>query len=515
MKRIGILGVLILLLSSCHLFTKDEKQQHEAMKAPSNVLYTCPMHPEIVQDHPGTCPLCKMDLEQSAAVTQAPVYTCPMHPEIVQDHPGTCPLCKMDLEQSAAVTQAPVYTCPMHPEIVQDHPGTCPLCKMDLEQSAAVSHAPVYTCPMHPEIVQDHQGTCPLCKMDLVQSVQQQHHETEFDRLTKSANQYVMAAVNTVEVKQKTLTAEIPVTGKISYDPREVFTLSAKVSGRVEKLYVKYLYQPISKGQKLMELYSKELLTEQENYIYLLKNDPSNQTLLKTAEERLLLQGLTPEQIHKLKSEKKAIPYITVYSPISGHLHNLRGENFAGSLAMNNTENLSEALIREGMYVQKGQAVFSIYNTHKLWALLNLYAPQTALVKAGQEVQLNVDGRVVPGSYKINFIEPEIRSGQNMLTARVYISNENGSIMIGANVKGQIMAGEKTGFFIPTSSIVDLGNRQMVFLKEKEVFRAHQVQTGSVLNHMVEIISGLKEHDLIAENAQFLIDSESFIKTDY
>lgn len=62
-------------------------------------------------------------------------YTCPMHPEVVQDHPGSCPKCGMALEpKGVPVQQTKVeYTCPMHPEVVQDHPGACPKCGMALE----------------------------------------------------------------------------------------------------------------------------------------------------------------------------------------------------------------------------------------------------------------------------------------------------------------------------------------------------------------------------------------------
>src|SRR5437773_6653366 len=63
------------------------------------------------------------------------MYTCPMHPEVRQSRPGSCPKCGMALEPLAitpAVTKTE-YTCPMHPEIVRDAPGSCPICGMALE----------------------------------------------------------------------------------------------------------------------------------------------------------------------------------------------------------------------------------------------------------------------------------------------------------------------------------------------------------------------------------------------
>lgn len=408
------------------------------------------------------------------------------------------------------------YTCPMHPEIVKDEPGQCPICKMDVvEKKEEASSDKKYTCPMHPEIIQDKPGICPKCKMDLVEMKNEgkTSSEAELAILLKPTNKYVIAQVKTIEKKQQTIPLVIQVTGKISYDTEEIFTISSKVAGRIEKLYVKYLYQPVSKGQKLLDIYSKELVTEQENFIYLLKNDPDNTTLIKTAEDRLLLQGLTADQVKKIKTERQIIEYISIFSPFSGHLHDLVGEKSADMTSMNQ-QNQKELLIKEGMYIQKGQAIFNIYNTNKLWALLNVYPENQPLIAKGQKVNLYIDGKELDGNLKIDFIEPEIKVNQHTVTARVSLFNLNSKIKVGSNVKGTINAGQKKGFFIPATAVVDLGNNQVVFLKKNNLFRAHKISVGAVLNDKIEILSGLNERDLIAENAQLLMDSESFIKTE-
>jgi P-type Cu+ transporter len=65
----------------------------------------------------------------------APLYTCPMHPEIQQNHPGSCPRCGMALEPVAPIQSVSktAYVCPMHPQIIRSEPGNCPICGMTLE----------------------------------------------------------------------------------------------------------------------------------------------------------------------------------------------------------------------------------------------------------------------------------------------------------------------------------------------------------------------------------------------
>ncbi len=142
--------------------------------------YVCPMHPEVIQDEPGSCPKCGMNLMPREVQANAPhshtepntesndhsshdpqhtdhaavEYTCPMHPEVVQSEPGSCPECGMNLEPREIEAQqdhqhmdhaAVEYTCPMHPEVVQSEPGSCPECGMNLEprepQSSRHDHA--------------------------------------------------------------------------------------------------------------------------------------------------------------------------------------------------------------------------------------------------------------------------------------------------------------------------------------------------------------------------------------
>ncbi|MEN8232134.1 MAG: heavy metal translocating P-type ATPase [Thermodesulfobacteriota bacterium] len=81
-------------------FISGKKQEDTEEEPVAGRQYTCPMDPEIIQDHPGSCPKCGMALESMTPAIPATriEYTCPMHPEIVQDEPGSCPKCGMALE---------------------------------------------------------------------------------------------------------------------------------------------------------------------------------------------------------------------------------------------------------------------------------------------------------------------------------------------------------------------------------------------------------------------------------
>ena len=125
---------------SCCDHGQSAPVQRPEHPGPADADYTCPMHPEVRQPDPGTCPTCGMALERALppAGGARAAWTCPMHPEVARDTAGTCPSCGMALERAmppAGGTRA-AWTCSMHPEVVRDVAGSCPSCGMALERSA-------------------------------------------------------------------------------------------------------------------------------------------------------------------------------------------------------------------------------------------------------------------------------------------------------------------------------------------------------------------------------------------
>ena len=269
-----------------------------------------------------------------------------------------------------------------------------------------------------------------------------------------------------------------------------------------------------------MDLYSKDLETEQQNLLFLLQNDAENFSMIKATEQKLSLLGLTQMQINQVKLSHKIFSSVSIYSPYTGHLHDIMQTDNVNTSGMGMgdgaTSSTSRDLqIREGMYVSKGQTIFNIYATQKVWALLNVYPDAQNSIKKGQELKLEIDGlKGKEVDAIIDFIEPVIRDNQKNITVRVYLNNPSGEIKIGAIVKAKSAGQKHKGLFVSSSSIVGLGLSNIVFVKQEGVFKSQKVVTGIRSGEWTEIISGISKEDSIAQNGQLLMDSESFIKTE-
>ena len=375
----------------------------------------------------------------------------------------------------------------------------------------------VYTCPMHPEIVRNAPGNCPVCGMDLVkkQTGNNAVRDVELDALLEPANEFVVASIPVTTIEQREEAIELNAVGRVAYDTRQAGAISSRVKGRIERLYIRYNYQPIKSGQRVMDIYSPELVTAQQNLLFLLKNDPGNGSLINAAKERLLLMGMTTGQVAEVMRTKTSRYSVAVYSNYSGFVTDL-------NTAMNNspadgmpaqTLRNQELSLKEGAYVQTGQALFSVYDPARAWILLDLFPEQQSLVKEGNMVKIVPE--TAPGhsfSAKINYVEPIFRPGAKTLSARVYFNNAAMQLPIGSRVAANIIALSKNASWLPKESVLSLGRNKIVFRKEPGGFRAHKVVAGMEINRLVQILAGLSVSDSVAANAQFLIDNEAFIK---
>jgi Cu(I)/Ag(I) efflux system membrane fusion protein len=370
----------------------------------------------------------------------------------------------------------------------------------------------LYTCSMHPQIIRDQPGQCPICGMTLTRKV---NDLQSAPNSTEPVNESAISAVPVTTIKQRSEAITIEAIGNIQNDTRELATISAKVAGRIKKLYVRYRYQMIMPGDKIMEIYSPELSTAQQNLLFILKNDSSNSSLIESAEQKLLLAGMSTQQLQQLINTRQPSLTISIYSNAMGHVHEAGEEtmNATGQMQESNYTLTQPLSIREGMYLQAGQKVFSLTNPHKAWAVLNIFPENQHVVKIGNTVTITPEtmpGKAFKGS--IDFIEPAYRQGNKTLTARVYFDNYEPGIPIGSQVRATILRSGAEGNWLPVEAVRSLGLHDVAFVKTSSGFEARKVQTGIREKNQVQIINGLTITDTVALNAAYFTDSDSFIK---
>jgi Cu(I)/Ag(I) efflux system membrane fusion protein len=401
-------------------------------------------------------------------------------------------------------------------------------CKSDKH----AEHADTYTCPMHPTVTSDKQGVCPVCGMALVRKAREGEEvkiTEDLARLIKSPNEVVASSITTIKPTYKAMDGSIEALGIVTYDSRNVYTVPARIGGRLEKVYLKYPFQKVSKGQKIAEIYSPEGITAQRELIYLMENDPGNTELISSSKHKLLLLGFSSAQIDELIRRKEPSFTFSIYSAYDGYVIEddqqapaITSSSSASTMngGMANTSGVSSAqsgsgtsgeLIRAGSYVSPGQTIFKIVNTSSLFVELNLPVSEAGSVRADGEITLDM-GSGIPEKKTIGLVQPFFERGVEFLKLRVYMKRGE-NIQIGQLVTATLPVHTPETLWVPKEAVVDLGLDHVVFVKDREVFKAMKVNTGVRRNGWIEIKSGLASSDELAGNAQYLVDSEGFIKS--
>lgn len=407
------------------------------------------------------------------------------------------------------------------------HEGHAPEEKTGHESHNAEEKA-VYTCPMHPEILRDAPGSCPICGMDLVKKENgHAKHTAGLDSSTmllKPTYEYVLSATATIRPERKSLSMNIEAPGYLTYDARQLRAVSARYGGRIERLYVRYPFQPVQKGQRLLDIYSPDIATAQQDLIFLKENDPHNATLLENARRRLSLLGMTDQQIREVEASRKPLLSLPVFSLYAGLLVENPGGGPAGTMPGGGMKDdkvappppavvgAAELSLKEGMYVQPGQRLFGLQSLATVWAILEFYPSAVQSLKVGQAVELHIESFAEPFRGKINYIEPLYGSGSKNLRARVYLPNPGGRLKPGTLLTATVQTGSHSALWIPVSATIDLGRDKIVFVKTADGFQSRKINTSHRSGQMLEVTAGLSPDDEIAENGQLLMDSESFVK---
>ncbi len=506
----------------------------KSTKMANMVQYTCPMHPEVITDKPGKCPKCGMNLvamtpekksqAPKEAVIQAALYVCPMDPEVTSDKPGSCSKCGMDLVKSSGSdsTVAPSsittgnnenkpaeiisakYVCPMDPEITSDKPGRCSKCGMFLKAAATDTTKSMPMPNSDPEKTGDI-GDQSMPGMNMSGSKETSSMgEAPVNGLapvTIEPERLQLIGVKTAMVARRNLGGEINIVGSVTPDETRMKNINARVNGWVQDLYVDKTGQYVEAGKPLLSLYSQELYQAEQDFILArdaAKGNPSDPALTnmrnqiyKAAKDRLMLLGLSDDQINEIDNSDAPRQDLTLTSPFSGFV--------------------IEKNVLPGQYLSPDQNLFTIADLSKVWIMGDVYEQDISSVHVGQKAVAHLTafpGEEFEGT--IGYIYPELSEQTHTMKVRIEFANPANRIRPGmyANVNLESSKGEMLS--VPSDAVLDGGKEQYVFVVHDRIhFEPRLVKIGHTSDDYIEITSGLREGETVVSSANFLIDSES------
>jgi membrane fusion protein, copper/silver efflux system len=350
----------------------------------------------------------------------------------------------------------------------------------------------LYTCGMHPNVVQDEPGLCPICKMDLTPMKPIDPGSTEIE-LDPGVIQNT--GVRLGKVERGALDRGVRTIGEIAVAEDERSVINLRYDGWVERLHVTRTGDEVRQGQALLDIYSPELVSAQDEFLLALRTAGADGPLTRSAQTRLENLGMTRSQIESIAASGEALQNVTVYAPTAGHV-------------------LHKDVV-EGTRVKAGADLFHIGDLTRIWVLAEVYEFDAPWVVEGQSATMELShspGVRYLGS--VGHVYPTLDPKTRTLKVRMAFDNPDLELRPGMFATVTIrVQGRQDVLKVPTEAILRSGEGSSVYVAEGEgVFRAVDVITGLVGDGQTEILAGLEADQQIVVSGQFLLDSESQLR---
>ena len=422
------------------------------------------------------------------AAKTAEQYTCGMHPFILSDKPGNCPICGMTLtkvESAPAPATKPsggarkilFYRNPMNPKITSKSPA---------KDEMGMDFVPVYE--------------------DETRGGGGANLPEGYATVQVGAERIRLAGIQSAPAVRETIRSPVRAAGVVVPDERRVRRVQAKIDGWVEKLHSNFTGQLVTKGQPLLEIYSPELVATQREYLLAragverMKESPYEDArqmssgLAQAARTRLKLFDVPESFFAELERTGKVQRTVTLNAPASGYV---TGKE-----------------VFEGTRVSPGMDLLTVTDLSRVWIEADLYEYEAQSVRVGQTATLETvadPGTKLKG--RVSFIYPTFSPETRTLKVRFEFPNPGLRLkpQMYANVSLDLHG--VTGVVIPDSALIDTGLRQIVFVDAGDgTFEPREVKVGVRGDGKAQILSGLKAGEKVAVGANFLLDSESKLR---
>jgi Cu(I)/Ag(I) efflux system membrane fusion protein len=423
----------------------------------------------------------------------------------------------------------------------------------------ATDQTQVWTCSMHPQIRQPKPGKCPICGMNLIPANDSGSQSMAGMRqMTVTPEAAKLMEIETSPVERRYVEATIRMVGKVEYDETRLGYITAWVGGRLDRLFVDYTGVAVKQGDHMVQLYSPELLSAQEELIQAIRAvkelEKSGVGIVRetaagtvvASREKLRLWGLTPQQIKQIEERGTPSDHVIIQSPMGGIVIHKNAQ--------------------EGMYVQTGTRIYTIADLTHLWVRLDAYESDLAWLRYGQPVRFTTEaypGQEFTGT--VAFIDPVLDDKRRTVKVRVNVSNDDGRLKPGMFIRGTVRAQVASGgrvmdaalagkwispmhpeiikdepgpcdicgmplvrieelgyvstqeeesakpLVVPASAVLATGTRAIVYVKvsgaDKPTFEGREIVLGARTGDYYIVRSNLQEGDEVVTQGNFKIDS--------
>ena len=385
--------------------------------------------------------------------------------------------------------------------------------------AAAPDTKPLYQCPMHPTITSDHPGDCPICGMKLVEVKQGRAAAETATPVGRGGGEQVpglatvtidparqqLIGLRTTPVTRGSVAGSWRTVGRVQIDPTRVRKTNVKVEGYIERMYVDFVGRPVRRGEPLFSIYSPSLLAAQDEYLLALKPKDAlgeggaltgdGDALVASVRRKLELWDVSPKEIARLEQTRLPAKALVFYSPISGVV-----------TAKN---------VVEGARVNPGDTPYEITDLGMVWVMADAYESDLSQVHEGMPASLVVSAypnQTFTGT--VAFIDPLL--DPQTRTAKVHMHFPNPKGVLKPEMFGEVVleGTRREGLRIPVDAVVRSGTKDVVFVALGHgKFAPREVQLGAKNGDQVEVVSGLIEGEEVVVRANFLVDSESQLRS--
>jgi len=309
------------------------------------------------------------------------------------------------------------------------------------------------------------------------------------------------------EAAHRPLARIIRTVGRVEIDERRLARVNIKFEGWIEELPVSAIGDHVKQHQILFTIYSPDLVATQEEYLLALQGirdlgksefqevARGAKDLLEATRRRFQFWDITEDHIQDLERTGEVLRTLPIHSPITGTVLKMEA--------------------RAGTHVTPGTELYMIANLSKVWIMADIYEYELPLIRLGQQatVTLSYDPHTqLVGS--LGFIYPTLDPQTRTAKVRFEVNNPGEKLKPGmyANVELAIPLGSRLA--IPRDAVLETGERQIVFIHHGGgTLEWRNVQLGVQAGDWVEVMDGVQEGDHIVTSANFLIDSESQLKS--